>query len=207
MEFFKQSQYLNSSIFVFSRETAKMVFFKRALPVRHVYGRTEGILYMSMGDKYDFKQFDLNNPTLSNEEVKMLKTKCTMKLLTSEEINKINNSIIFNDVNFRTTDDNLFTENDAEDKIKKSYKLEHYCRSLTTQYIHRQIQLEAENNGLSYNYCTTRQYNKYLEDLKQFYTTNKTFIDENITKIDKTISYQNLELDLNELLNKQPIPI
>ena len=55
-----------------------------------------------MGDKYDFKQFDLTNPTLSIE------------------INKINNSIIFNDVNFRTTDDDLLTENDSEDKIKKN---------------------------------------------------------------------------------------
>ena len=69
MQLFKQSQYLNSSIFVFSRETAKTVFFERVLPVRHVYGRTEGILYTSMGDKYDFKRFDLNNPTVSNEEI------------------------------------------------------------------------------------------------------------------------------------------
>ena len=218
MQFFKNSSYLNSSIFVFSRETPKMVFFKKLLPNRHVSGRTEGILYISMSDKYDFKQFDLNNPILSDEETRMLKTKCNMKLLTQEEIDHINNSFIFNDVNFRNTENNLFMDDDAENEIKKAYELEHYCKSLTSPYIRRQVHLEAINDGVSFNYHCTKNFNVLLQKLKMFYNDNKTFIDDNINKISNTIywenlanahsiNYDHLENILHELLNKQPLPM
>ncbi len=66
-----------------------------------------------MSNRYDFKQFNLNIPIIS----KMLRSNCNMQLLKNEEIDEIINSIIFNDVNFRTTDDNLFTEDKAQHEI------------------------------------------------------------------------------------------
>ena len=126
------------------------------MPNKHEYGLTDGVLYNSMGEKYDFKKYVLNNPIIGHEEIKKLKTKCTMKLLTQEEINKINNSIIFNEVNFKPLEDNFLIEDHAQDKIDFCYRLENLCRSLTTQYIKHHIKVEAENNGVFSNYYCTK---------------------------------------------------
>ena len=72
---------------------------------KHEHGLTDGVLYNSMGEKYDFKKYDLSNPIIGDDEIKKLKTNCTMKLLEQEEIDKINNSIIFNEVNFKPLED------------------------------------------------------------------------------------------------------
>ena len=91
-------------IFTFFQDKLRRLYFffkKKLLPNRHISGRTEGILYMCMSERYDFQQFDLNSPIISNEEIKMLISKSSkMKLLTPEEIDKINNNMIINDVNF-----------------------------------------------------------------------------------------------------------
>ena len=80
-------------------------------------------------------------------------------------------------------------------------------RSLTTPYIHRRLQQEAELNGISYTYTCTHKYNKYLQKLKDFYNENQTFIDSSMNKIAKTLQYTNLQQDLQELLNTLPTPI
>ncbi len=206
MQFYRQGNHLSSDIYIFSRQTAKTVFFKKLLPNRHISGRTEGILYMCMSERYDFQQFDLNSPIISNEEIKMLISKSSkMKLLTPEEIDKVNNNMIINDVNFVNPENHLFIENDATDKIKKAYQLEYFTRSLTTQYMKTHLKFEAEDPTRK-SHCS-KSFNEVLQRLKNYYNSNRTFIDNHIIQIAKTIQYNNLQNDLNELLNTQPVII
>ena len=92
-------------------------------------------------------------------------------------------------------------------KLKKAFELEHLVRSLKTAYIRKQTQVESENNGGPDNYGCTRNYNKYLQNLKQFYNNNQTFIDSNMLTTANTIHYVKLYLRFFELLNTQPTPI
>ncbi len=164
MQVYKQGNYQSSDTYIFSRQTAKTVFFKKLLPNRHISGRTEGILYMCMSERYDFKQFDLNSPIISNEEIKMLLSKSSkMKLLTPEEIDKVNNNMIINDVNFVNPENHLFIENGATDKIKKAYQLEYFTRSLTTQYMKTHLKFEAEDPNRK-SHCS-KSFNEVLQKL------------------------------------------
>jgi hypothetical protein len=74
-----------------------------------------------MGETYDFEQFDSTNPIISDKETKSLKTKCTMEMLSENDIYKLNNKIAEKKHRFIDCDSNLFVEHDAENKIKNEF--------------------------------------------------------------------------------------
>ena len=70
MQFYKQNEYLSSPIYVYSPEIANAVCFKQVRPHKCIVGTTNGTLYNSIGKRYRFEQFDLNNPIISDRETK-----------------------------------------------------------------------------------------------------------------------------------------
>ncbi len=107
MQYFKFGQKLTNNIYVLSRETNKTVFFKSIKPYKELY-------------KYELRYqfFDLNNtnPIIDEEDdvYRSLKRKCRMIPLNPDEIDKINNSVIFDHDEFQPRENHFLSEYSAE---------------------------------------------------------------------------------------------
>ena len=86
MKYYKYDSVFSSTIFILSRKTSKVLFF------RALKSNKEFII---LGDKYEY--FDLNNPIINTDvsQYRLLKRKCQMTPLKPHEIDLINNSVIY----------------------------------------------------------------------------------------------------------------
>jgi hypothetical protein len=171
MKFFKSRNYLTSDIYVLPRETAKTLFFKTLKPNKEFSCSDGGILFMSMGDLYTYELFDLNQPIINNEEIKMLKTKCNFQPITTEEKETINNSFFINKSNIQNVENNnhMFLNDNYVSIIPKAFEVKRFVFSLTSNYLLNQLKREQESNGGNHNYYTTKIYNEVLQKFKTFY--------------------------------------
>ncbi len=52
-----------------------------------------------MGELIEYEQFNLNEPIIGDDEIKILKSKCTMLPVTEDDTEIINNSFFINKYN------------------------------------------------------------------------------------------------------------